>query len=239
MGCWFAVPLVLHGKPWPSEPPRHDACGSTDDCLKLVDAFLANQPRQDFMHGGVGLMQTFGPHSIGGGPCPMCELVEPCPNFQQTPHCRYDVYDNALAAIYLTKRGLLNDARKVLDAFTRLLYPPHALPGLTLGKKDGMPSGRDMALLAASYTEARASAGDYQGVGVSDGAADTGNNAWVGLAFSHFAATAKEPCYALVARDILHALKIRATCNGTLGGFASRFAPYPHFYRSTEHNIDM
>ena len=64
-------------------------------------------------------MQTFGPDSVSGGPCgdQMCKLVEPCPNYQQTPHCRYDVYDNALAAIYLSKRGKLDEARGLLDAF--------------------------------------------------------------------------------------------------------------------------
>ena len=41
----------------------------------------------------------------------MCELVEPCPNYAQTPHCRFDVYDNALAAIYLSKRGLRRESR--------------------------------------------------------------------------------------------------------------------------------
>ena len=124
---------------------------------------------------------------------------------------------------------------------TGRLTPPLAAfaAQVTVGKKDGLPSGRDIALLAASYTDVKAKAGDYQGVGVADGAADTGNNAWVGMAFAHYAAASGDSCYALVSRDILHALKFRAACNDTLGGFASRFAPYPHFYRSTEHNIDM
>ena len=74
---------------------------------------------------------------------------------------------------------------------------------------------------------------------MADGALDTGNNAWVGMAFAHYAAATGDGCYADVARDILFALKLRATCDGKLGGFASRFKPYPHFYRSTEHNIDM
>ena len=104
------------------------ACGDRESCLGIVDAFLLHQPRQSyFSRPHVGLIQTFGPDSVGGGPCgdEMCKLVEPCPNYAQTPHCRYDVYDNALAAIYLTKRGQIEEARKILDAFIELLYPPH------------------------------------------------------------------------------------------------------------------
>ena len=29
-----------------------------------------------------------------------------------TPHCRFDVYDNALTAIYLAKRGKLQESRQ-------------------------------------------------------------------------------------------------------------------------------
>ena len=104
------------------------ACGDRESCLGIVDDFLLHQPRQSyFSRPHVGLIQTFGPDSVGGGPCgdEMCKLVEPCPNYAQTPHCRYDVYDNALAAIYLTKRGQIEEARKILDAFIELLYPPH------------------------------------------------------------------------------------------------------------------
>ena len=108
-------------------------------CLQIVDSFLRRQPRQTFWDDGVGLMQTFHPDSVSGGPCgdQMCKLVEPCPNYQQTPHCRYDVYDNALAAIYLSKRGKLDEARGLLDAFIKLLYPGWAVPGLEIG---GLPS---------------------------------------------------------------------------------------------------
>lgn len=34
-----------------------------------------------------------------------------------------DVYDNAVAAIYLTKRGRLDEAQKILEVFLRLMYP--------------------------------------------------------------------------------------------------------------------
>ena len=73
---------------------------------------------------GAGLLQTYGPGSVGGGPCGKdCELEEQCPNYAQVPHCRFDVYDNALAAIYLAKRGRAEQARTILDAFIALLYP--------------------------------------------------------------------------------------------------------------------
>ena len=108
----------------------------------------------------------------------LCQLVEPCPNYAQTPHCRYDVYDNALAAIYLSKRGRLPDARRVLDAFIALLYPTgNVTPGLDYGAGALLPSRRSLTLLAAGYTDMEARAGEYQGTGVADGAVDTGNNA--------------------------------------------------------------
>lgn len=36
---------------------------------------------------------------------------------------RCDVYDNAVAAIYLTKRGHMDAAKQILDTFLRLMYP--------------------------------------------------------------------------------------------------------------------
>ena len=36
---------------------------------------------------------------------------------------RCDVYDNAMAVIYLTKRGQTDAAQQILDVFLRLLYP--------------------------------------------------------------------------------------------------------------------
>ena len=244
--CWFLADALAE-PPSPSPEAMENAtlasaCTDRESCLRIVDAYMENQPRQDFFGDPkVGLLQTFGPNSVGGGPCgdKLCKLVEPCPNFAQTPHCRYDVYDNALAAIYLAKRGKIDAARQILDAFITLLYPPHSIADITIDAKDGLPSNRSIALLAAGFTDAPTRAGMYAGAGVADGALDTGNNAWVGMAFAHFAAASGEACYADVARDILYALKFRASCDGKLGGFASRFKPYPHFYRSTEHNIDM
>ena len=65
---------------------------------------------------------------------------------------------------------------------------------------------------------------------------DTGNNAWVGLSFAHFAAASGEACYAMAARDILDQLRVAASCNDALRGFSARLE---HFYRSTEHNVDV
>ena len=74
----------------------------------------------------------------------------------------------------------------MLDAFITLLYPTgNVTPGLDYGAPGGtlLPSRRSLTLLAAGYTDKPAYAGVYQGVGVADGAVDTGNNAWVGMAF--------------------------------------------------------
>ena len=73
----------------------------------------------------------------------------------------------------------------MLDAFITLLYPTgNVTPGLDYGAPGGtlLPSRRSLTLLAAGYTDKPAYAGVYQGVGVADGAVDTGNNAWVGFA---------------------------------------------------------
>lgn len=53
---------------------------------------------------------------------------------------------------------------------------------VTTGPEQGLPSGRFLNLLAASYTNARVIPGQYEGRGVADGAVDAGNNAWVGIA---------------------------------------------------------
>ncbi|CAE8584011.1 unnamed protein product, partial [Polarella glacialis] len=65
------------------------------------------------------------------------------------------------------------------------------------------------------------------------------DNAWVGLAFAHYAAASKDSCFATVARDILQALKVSDQCTDALQGYTARFRPSPAKYRSTEHNTDM
>eukprot|EP00965_Chrysotila_dentata_P241739 6204455-Pleurochrysis_carterae.AAC.5 len=59
------------------------------------------------------------------------------------------------------------------------------------------------------------------------------------MAFAHFAAATGEACYGAVASDIMEAIRSQTSCDDELGGFAARLAPYPHFYRSTEHNTDV
>lgn len=221
-----------------------DSTATSEDVekhLKTIDAFLDKQPRQTYLPGGVGLLQTFGPNSISGGDCgkEFCELPEPCP-FGASGHCRFDVYDNAVAAIYYIKRGKLKEARRILDAFLHLLYPPKKVPHLSFGNpQDHLPSGHWLTLCGASYWDGSVEAGTYSGGSLADGAVDTGNNAWVGMAFVHYAAAADNSCFAVVARDILQALKKGNHCEDKLQGFKARLRPYPGEYRSSEHNIDI
>eukprot|EP00439_Symbiodinium_sp_Y106_P069393 s678_g11.t3 len=192
---------------------RRPTSPAAEHYLGLVDAFLERQPRQTFLKNGAGLLQTFGP-SLGGGDCgDLCALPAPCPEFGVSQRCRYDVYDNAVAALYLTKRGKLVAARRILDAFLHLLYPPKQIPHLSFGARDGLPSGRWLTLIGSSYTEQEVTAGSYYGKHVVDGG--------------------------VAAHDILHALKRTAVCNDKLLGFMAKLRPYPANYRSTEHNIDM
>lgn len=220
--------------------PARSSCGDEASCLAAVDTFLDSQPRATYKN-GAALVQTYGASSPGsGGPCgENCQLPVPCPDFEVTGWCRFDTYDNALVAIYYTMRGQHDKAKRILDAFIQLLYPEQEVPTVTFGAADGLPSKRLLTLLAASYTPKGATAGQYWGDGVADGAVDTGNNAWVAIAFARYAAATGQACYALPARDIFQAIKSRASCNDALQGFMARFPPYPGNYRSTEHNIDL
>eukprot|EP00930_Biecheleria_cincta_P058363 TRINITY_DN441_c0_g1_i2.p1 TRINITY_DN441_c0_g1~~TRINITY_DN441_c0_g1_i2.p1 ORF type:complete len:559 (-),score=88.37 TRINITY_DN441_c0_g1_i2:206-1882(-) len=138
---------------------------------------------------------------------------------------RHDAYDNALAAIYLTMRGKLREAKAILDFFIREMYV--GTPQGVALETDSLPSNRSQfALLIASY-------GDM------DTAVDVGNNAWVGIAFARYAAASGSGCYALVAHDILAAIHQGRGCSDSLGGFMQRLRGHPQNTRSTEHNIDM
>lgn len=211
-------------------------CQSQSLCLDIVDRFLDEQPR------AFGLLQVrAGEGSLGGGPCGgLCTLPGPCP--EGDAKCRHDTYDSAIAAIYYTKRGRLEAAKNILDAFLRILYPasaqqlrPHTEETL---HRDG-PSKRVLTLLASSYNNAQEpQAGNYEAPWVTDGGVDAGNNAWVALAFAHYAAATGAACYATVAHDILTALASGA-CGDQLGGYLGHLAPYKANYRSTEHNIDI
>jgi len=220
-----------------AERPLGKPCTSKEECLKIVDKYLERQPRQENL-----LMRTYGPGSLGGGSCgDLCELPEPCPSMDIAHACRYDTYDNAVAAIYYTKRGSLEKARGILDIFIDLFYPKSldGIPDEALYMD--LPSGRTMTLLAAAYSDQeRARPGHYEGNDVYDGGVDTGNNAWAALAFAHYAAATQSSCYASVARDILHALTSGSTrCKDGLGGFMGRLDPGRQYYRSTEHNVDV
>eukprot|EP00933_Yihiella_yeosuensis_P033531 TRINITY_DN27214_c0_g1_i1.p1 TRINITY_DN27214_c0_g1~~TRINITY_DN27214_c0_g1_i1.p1 ORF type:complete len:714 (-),score=112.68 TRINITY_DN27214_c0_g1_i1:635-2503(-) len=217
--------------------------GSTEEIeerLQKIDEFLDQQPRQDFLADGAGLLQTFGPHNKGGGPCgDDCELPEPCPEHQITGRCRFDAYDSAVAAIYYTKRGKLLKAWRILQGFLHLLYPSQKVPGLSFSGKDGLLSGQWLTMIAASYSQTKVDAGTYSGKAVLDGGVDTGNNAWVAMAFAHFAAASGDTCSHMVAHDILQALKKVDSCGDKFEGFMARMRPYPGKYRSTEHNTDV
>jgi len=209
---------------------------AAEEHLTIVDSFLANHPRS-----ATGLLQTYGPGSVDGGSCgDECELAEPCPLFGNIPHCRFDVYDNALAAIYFIQRGKLEDAKKILDAFVYYLYPGNAIDYRYYPYAYVTKSGRHMTLMAASYTDEKSAPGHYSDTpGVADGATDVGNHAFVGMAFARYAAKTGESCFATVAHDILGVLKEEFGCDDAVGGFMGRGNPFPGHYRSVEHNIDM
>jgi len=185
-------------------------CAQKEDCLLLVDAFLSRQPRQQGP--GKSLLQAYdSPPQGGGGPCgSLCYLKPRCVSDQ----CRYYIYDNAVAAIYFAHRGKLSEAKVILDSLKPLLYPK---PG-------------NVQLLYSGYAEN----GD-----VLDWSIDTGNNAWVGMAFVHYSVASGDACYRHIARDILNSLADQAGCNDELQGFMGRLPRGEGKYRATEHNIDM
>jgi len=187
-------------------------CSDKEKCLGLIDSFLAGTPHETGLSNGGSLLQTFGSALPGGGgSCgQLCNLKPKC----EGSVCRYDVYDNAVAAIYLTKRGRLEEARKILDALTELLYHDHG----------------QLSLLYAAYT----STGQPLDFGV-----DVGNNAWVGMAYAHFAAATGEACIAAIGRAVLRKIADEAKCDDHLGGYMGRLPRGKGNYRATEHNIDM
>jgi len=221
--------------PNPSEPSDPCLHGDVEECLKILDDFfLMEQHQQEYPDGRRGLYRTYG-RSLGGGDCEgnLCRLVDPCNEGAQD--CRHDVYDNALAAIYLTKRQHFKAARQILDTFSSLLYPTSPVsPEISF---TSLPSGRTLTLLGASFTQHPGRAGVY--AGMVDGAVDVGNNAWVAMAFAHYASAVDSACYASVARDILAAMGQATSCHDELRGFMGRLQPYPRLYRSIEHNVDM
>jgi len=189
------------------------SCQDTSSCLEAVDTYLAWIPRQVGVE--ANLRQTYGETPVGnGGNCSQtfCFLVPSCVG----ELCRFDVYDNAVAAIYLSARSKLTEAREILRSFHRLMYPDN--------------NAQNPQLLRSAY---------IQSGEVLDPSIDTGNNAWVGMAFAHYAAASGESCYATVARDILFAVANAAKCDDDLQGFMGRLPRGAGMYRATEHNIDM
>lgn len=77
------------------------------------DSFFRSAPK-----GSLGLYRTY-ERALDGGDCPQCDLSKDFDALKK----RCDVYDNAVAAIYLTKRGQVEAAQEILDVFLRLMYP--------------------------------------------------------------------------------------------------------------------
>eukprot|EP00401_Gymnodinium_catenatum_P075828 CAMPEP_0117556172 /NCGR_PEP_ID=MMETSP0784-20121206/51664_1 /TAXON_ID=39447 /ORGANISM="" /LENGTH=608 /DNA_ID=CAMNT_0005353423 /DNA_START=1 /DNA_END=1823 /DNA_ORIENTATION=+ len=212
-----------------------------DELLTLVDRELLSRPQ--FQN---GLLQTFGPGNFGGGSCgEKCTLPDDCPAQNAMKLCRFDIYDNALVAIYFSMRGKLDSARPIIDAFMSLLYPHGSVDSLDLdtvydGASRGMPSRRKLTLLASAYANQVLKAGVYDAnAGVLEDTIDTGNNAWVALAFVHYAAATGQKCYMIPAYDIMYALAGSTQCEDALNGFMSRLAPTQKYYRATDDNIVM
>jgi len=194
----------------PPSPLALQPCAHKEECLQLIDTFLAKQPKQQGEANS--LLQAYDSPAVGGGgPCgALCNLRPRC----VSDRCRYYVYDNAVAAIYFTRRGKMLEAKLILDSLKSLLYP----------------SPRSLTLLYSAYAEN----GD-----VLDWSIDTGNNAWVGMAFVHYASASGDACYAQIAREILHSLADQSRCDDDLQGFMGRLPRGVGKYRATEHNIDM
>lgn len=214
-----------------NDDARPGVCEDKLQCLDIVDDFFRDQPR-----GVLGLFQTYS-SSLGGGSCGthFCSLPEHSP-------CRCDVYDNAVAVIYMVNRGQIASAERILKVFINLLYPK--APNVIYPEElySGLPSGRAITFLAASYScDTKAEAGDYfKPKGIVDGSVDTGNNAWVAMAFAHYARATGSGCHAAVAKDMLHALQLAAQrCHDHLGGFLAKLPPERRNQRSVEHNIDV
>lgn len=68
---------------------------------------------------------------------------------------------------------------------------------------------------------------------------DTGNNAWVAMAFAHYAAASGSQCDAAAAREIMQKIVSETSCHASFGGFTGRMRTPHGGYRATEHNIDM
>ena len=191
----------------PLDPSCASGCPTLESCLTIVDNNLLALPKN-----ARGLLQTYS--SFAGAACSGCH--------------RYDVYDNALAAIYWLKRGNIAKATEVLSALNSLYAAPASSAlhnqGLALAS-DGVWVG---SWLGAEYKY------------------DVGNNAWAGIAFAiggltQNAPTATAAQWTARASAILDAIK-RHECDDIFRGFKAR--PFDSNgaeagKRSVEHNIDV
>ena len=221
-----------HSNERPSTPScvHCNPCEDQNECLGIVDSFFRSAPK-----GSLGLYRTY-ERALDGGDCPQCDLSKDFDALKK----RCDVYDNAVAAIYLTKRGQVEAAQEILDVFLRLMYPTDFTNIYPEELYRGLPSGRTLTLLAAAYEcDTVVKAGTYDEPQVMDGAVDSGNNAWVAIAFAHFAAATGKGCYRAAAEDILRAISISGSCADDLDGFLARLPPARGNHRSLEHNIDI
>lgn len=211
-------------------PECSEPCSNRDGCLSIVDHYFMDAGRAP-----LGLFQTYG-RDLYGGNCSLCDLTED----RQALSQRCDVYDNAVAAIYFTKRGNLEEARKTLQVFEQLLYPADPASLYPEELFTGLPSGRSLTLLAAAYNcQREIGSQDYSQKVAVDENVDTGNNAWVALAFVHYAAATGSGSHSAVAADIMKAINLAARCDDSLRGYLARLPPKRGNQRSIEHNIDI
>jgi hypothetical protein len=143
---------------------------------------------------------------------------------------RHDTYDNAVAAIYLVKRGKLAIAKTLLDALAQSLYGIGAATGESIDTTTLPSQPPSFRLLVASISS-----------NGNDAGTDMGNNAFLGMAFAKYASATNERCYATIARDILAAIDISTGCpSSAWKGWKRRLpAGGEHDARSVEHAIDI
>ncbi|CAE7941640.1 lacC [Symbiodinium sp. KB8] len=205
-------------------------CADQLSCVRIVDDFFRNAAK-----GQLGLFRTY-QQSLYAGDCANCDLAGDFDSLTK----RCDVYDNAVAAIYLTQRGNYEAAQGILNVFLRLLYPTEYGNIYPEELFASAPSGLTVRLLAASYDcDMLAEASSYASPTVVDKAVDSGNNAWAALALAHFASVTGQGCYGTAANDILEAISAAGTCNDDFGGFLARLPPTRVHQRATEHQIDI
>ncbi|CAE7433309.1 lacC [Symbiodinium natans] len=207
-----------------------DPCADQVQCVGIVDAFFQNAAK-----GQLGLFRTY-QQALNAGACANCDLSADFGSLVK----RCDVYDNAVAAIYLTKRGNYEEARGILDVFLRLLYPTYYGNIYPEELFAGASSGLTVRLLAASYNcDMLPEASSFASPMVVDEAVDSGDNAWAALALAHFAFVTGQSCYGTAANDILEAIAAAGTCHDDLSGFLGRLPPKRGHQRATEHHIDL